>query len=150
MSSWFFPPRLMGVNLNRWHYLGMTKLTITIQNTNDVYDEAWVYLFCKKNDFSQRKFIVEKNVSTHFKTHKWITNYIPLWVAGEYPLYHAIADEPSVWLREYMLDEHNCLWDNDTNNWYDNNRPTIETEGNVVKLSFPNTKKGVDAEMKVE
>lgn len=149
MFDWLLGPKFMGVRLKSWHYLGRTKL-MNFNSDGKIHSQAWVYLFCKKNDFSKRHYVLEKGKNFWFDGHGWIINYAPLWKAGEHELYHAVGNEPSNWLKNYLLDTENVIWDNESLDWVDNNIPIIEKgEGNVIKLSFPNIKKDVDAESKV-
>ena len=148
MFNWLFGPTLVGVRLNKWQYLGRTKLTHNYPD-GTMHSQAWVYIFCDKKDHLKRRVVLEKNAPRLFLDHGWLNNYSVLWEAGEYPLYHSVGNEPSIWLKKYMLDTMNALWDDKVLDWYEN-EPTIEKgDGNIIKLSFP-PKKDVDGEKKVE
>lgn len=146
-------PRLHGVNLVDWAYLGRT----IVAYTNDLgRDEATVFSFCLRNDTDKRKFVVmPRSKYTEFDRHPWVMEHAALWKIGERELWATVANEPSRWLQEHMLERFNEVWCHETNWWIKKGtqpkkKPKLElvkdatTDNNVVKLDFKGKKKEED------
>lgn len=156
-------PRLHGVNLNKWRYVGCS--IIKFNYTDKKYtDDATVFFFCGIDDLKKRKYVViTDDISNYmrerFQSHPWITNTAELWKANEREIYQAIHTEPSIWLKEKMLEEHKCVWSSEKNWWVSNEdakyqsatksqakkKPkeepeVIPVEDNVVKIEFKKDK----------
>lgn len=146
-------PRLHGVNLVDWAYLGRT----TVAYTNDLgKDEATVFSFCLREDTDKRKFVViPHNKYGDFDRHTWVMEHAALWKIGERELWATVSHEPSRWLKDYMLENHDDVWCDETSWWIKNgSTPTPkkkkanlklvtdpEPESNVVTLDFGKSKK---------
>lgn len=145
-------PRLHGVNLNIWQYLGRTIVKFTYTDI-DSSDDANVFFFCKKGDNDARKFIVVPNsnmsyMQDKFMHHPWVVETASLWEVGERELYHIVNKEPSNWLKEYMLENHACVWSNQTHWWVDCDTAKFQSakksqskkkpkiEDNIIKIDF--------------
>lgn len=152
-------PRLHGVNLNEWRYVGRSIIKFTYTDAKHS-DDATVFFFCRVNDLAKRNYvIVADGVSSYmrerFASHPWVTNTAELWKANERDLYQAIHSEPSIWLKERMLEEHQCVWSNEKSWWvsddaakYESAKKTqtkkkpkeepeiLPVEDNVVKIKF--------------
>lgn len=154
-------PRLHGVNLNQWHFLGRTKISFTFKNTNKLDDELNVFLFCHKDDYNKRHYTLvsqSKFQLERFQHHQWITNTAELWKANQKNLYSVVYDEPSSFLCNYMLEKYQAVWDDKKNWWVQNEqskyesaqkkqnnrkktaRPALE-ETNIVKINFEKKEK---------
>lgn len=156
-------PRLHGVNLNEWRYLGRSKIAFTYSDANHS-DEAHLFFFCGINDLDKRKYIIVPDSTTsyirqRFESHPWVTNTAELWKVNESNLYQVIHTEPSKWLREKMLEEYKCVWSNEKNWWITDENAKYESakrtqakkkpkeelevtpiEDNVVKIEFKKEK----------
>lgn len=150
-------PRLHGVNLDEWTYLGRSTISFTYYDSKH-QDNANVFMFCKKDDTSTRKFVVVSGsnyMTEKFMTHPWIVETASLWQAGERDIYHPIHSEPSNWLKDYMLEQHKCVWSTEKKWWdtndtakYESARKTqakkkpkeepeiLPVEDNIVKINF--------------
>lgn len=152
-------PRLHGVNLNEWHYVGRSMISFNYNDTKHV-DEASVFFFCGIDDLTKRKYVmIVDNPSSYmhqrFEHHPWLTNKAELWKANEIELYQAIHTQPSKWLCERMLVDHQCVWSNEKSWWISDDAAKYESakksqakkkpkeepeilpvEDNVVKIKF--------------
>lgn len=145
-------PRLHGVNLTEWAYLGRTVVAYSNQLGKD---EATVFSFCLRDDTDKRKFIVMPHSKhTEFDRHPWVMEHAALWKIGERDLWATVANEPSRWLREYMLNTFDDVWCNETGWWIKNGSTPAKkkrakltlveepnAESNVVMLDFNKSKK---------
>lgn len=145
-------PRLHGVNLNDWRYLGRTVISYVDHDTKAISASATVFSFCAHEDTNQRHFVVIPHSKyTDFDTHTWVSEHAALWQIGERELWETIGAEPSRWLREYMLEKHDMLWSSDDSWWVSKNtpkkKPKLElikdsaSDNNVVELDFSKAKK---------
>ena len=156
-------PRLHGVNLKQWHYLGLS--TISFAYTDDTrVDTAYLFFFCSRNDEDLRKYVlitdnISKYLQDKFDHHPWIIEKAELWIAGERKLYDPINKEPSLYLKDKMLEEYKVVWSTEKNWWVSNEdakyqsakktqakkkpkeEPEVTTvEDNVVKIEFKKDK----------
>ena len=112
-------PRLHGVNLVDWAYLGRT--TIAYADPDGSKDEASVFSFCLRVDNDKRKFVVIPHRKYgNFDRHTWIIEHAALWQIGERQIWATVSSEPGQWLRDYMLENYNEIWCNDSNWWIKN------------------------------
>jgi len=110
-------PRLHGVNLNEFHYLGMTKLSIENREGNKVYGR--VYFFVHK-ETQVRKYIVKGTsqwLTEQFEQHQWVIVEGELWAAGEREIYQSVYDEPSRYLKSHMMELGSWVWGVDKKWW---------------------------------
>jgi hypothetical protein len=159
-------PRLHGVNLNTWQYVGKSEISFTYVSEGVSFkeaDKAYVFLFSKKDDETSRKYVLVPDSNSSylldkFKKHPWITNEAEMWKVCEREIYQSINDEPSKWLKEKMLEEYKCVWSNETRWWVNNDdakyesakktqtkkkpkeEPLLLEDGNIVKLEFKKDK----------
>lgn len=130
--------RLHGVNLEKWHYLGYSEITYSFNDTKETIN-AHVHLFALKDDLSRRHYELVADNNYYFQKflkHTWITVFAELWKAGEEELYQPVHS-PSRWLKDYMLEQHQHIWDTKKKWW----RKKIDSvEDNVIKLDFKQEK----------
>jgi hypothetical protein len=142
-------PRLHGVNLLDWRYLGRTVISYVDGNTNEVTSNGSVFSFCGHEDTNKRHFVVIPHSKySSFDTHTWVLEHAALWEIGERELWEIVGSEPSRWLSEYMLDNHNHLWSLEDRRWYPKGTPApkkkpklelvkdVAADNNVVTLDF--------------
>jgi len=111
-------PRLHGINLLEWRYLGRTVISYSDPFTKEITSSATVFGFCKMEDTNQRQFVVTPHGRhCHFDYHTWVTEHAALWAIGERSLWEIAGTEPSRWLQEHMLEEYDELWSHETNWW---------------------------------
>jgi len=146
-------PRLHGVNLVDWAYLGRT--TIAYSDTNGIKDEASVFSFCRRDDTDKRQFVVIPHSKYgNFDRHTWLIEHAALWQIGERQLWATVANEPGQWLRDYMLEKYNEVWSADDNWWVrDDSAPVPRkktklelvksqpSDSNVVMVDFSKPRK---------
>lgn len=156
-------PRLHGVNLEQWHYLGRSDISFSYLDSAHE-DKAYVFFFCSVDDDDIRKYVmVPDNNSKYrqdkFDHHPWIINTAELWLAGERNLYDPINNEPSRYLKEKMLEEYSVAWSTEKNWWVSNEdvkyqsakksqakkkpkeEPEVTTvQDNIVKIEFKKDK----------
>lgn len=138
--------KFMGVNMNRWAYIGVSSAKYVNKDGSDAM-KAEIFFFCLRKNTKVRKFVVSRSKSSIendiMQDHPYIKTECPLWVFGEYPLEDMINNIPSNWIKDYMS-KTNYRWDNDKRLWVKN--INTETVDNVVKINFPSTKKDIDTE----
>lgn len=138
--------KFMGVNMNRWAYIGVSSAKYVNKDGSDAM-KAEIFFFCLRKNTKVRKFVVSRSKSSIendiMQDHPYIKTECPLWVLGEYPLEDMINNIPSSWIKDYMA-KSNYRWDIDKKNWVKN--INTETVDNVVKINFPPVKKGIDTE----
>lgn len=139
-------PRLHGVNLDDWRYLGRTEVSY-VDDRKVATAKATLFAFCGTDDTDDRHFIVmphQPHVS--FDRHTFVMEHAALWVIGERKLWEIVGDEPSQWLHDHMWERFNAVW-SDKAKWVvkDAHTPKAETktapkntemDGNVVKVDF--------------
>jgi hypothetical protein len=140
-----------GVDVTNYRYLGKAKLQFQNIKTQKISDETSVFFFCRRDDTNNRLWIIPQD-KNYFKYHGWITETANLWKIGELPLYGAILESPSDWLKEHMKITMKVEWVDEPKHWKPiTNKPEVkQEEDNVVKVSFPQHKKDVDKEEKIE
>lgn len=142
-------PRLHGVNLLEWQYLGRTVISYKDPDSDAVSSSATFFAFCGHEDTNKRHFVLiphSKYIS--FDTHTWVLEHAALWEIGERNLWDVVVAEPSKWLRNYMLETFNEVWSQDVKWWVSKNTPAprkktklelvkdVGSDNNVVKLDF--------------
>lgn len=156
-------PRLHGVDLNKWHYLGHSDVSFTYIDSTHT-DNAYVFFFCSRDDEDLRKYVLiadnnAKHIQDKFSHHPWVIKTAELWLAGERHLYEPINNEPSLYLKDKMLEEHKAVWSKEKNWWVSNEdakyqsakksqakkKPkeepeVIPVEDNIVKIEFKREK----------
>lgn len=133
---------LHGFDLDIWNYLGYT--TIRFVGDNDVVtSKATVFFFCKKDDYNKRSYYLQKTGYSSFDNHVWLYEVIPLWMCGEKSLYTIVRNEPSIFLKQYMLEHHDNEWCDETKWW-------ISTENAKYKSAVINNKKEKTTPVKTE
>ena len=148
---------LFNRDVTEYHYLGITKLTIHEKgNTSNIIESAYVYMFCGKYDYSVRMCVLSGGTTHNFENHSWMHEVIAPWMIGEYSLSYPIMDKPSVFLEHFMHDTHNAIWVGGKEKWHFRKSLAIipniigpeikKEEDNVIRVSFPPTKKDVDTE----
>lgn len=146
-------PRLHGINLNDFHYLGLTQIFYV--NEHSVKTNASIFFFVHKTT-SLRKFVLKSPAGywkTIFENHDWVTTEAELWAANERDLYQIIRSEPSNYLEEYMLEKYDSVWDMESKWWKKSNKydsavkkaskethQKVKSEGNILKLDFSRNK----------
>lgn len=138
-------PRLHGVNLLEWRYLGRTVISYCDEETKAITSSTNIFGFCKIDDVNQRQFVVAPAGRYNpFEYHTWVTEHAALWKIGERELWTIATTEPSKWLKEHMLETYDELWSVDDNWWVKKGtqpkrKPKLELvkdDNNVVKLDF--------------
>ena len=143
---------LHGHNLAKWNYLGYTRCSYVGEDGN-ITSEYPIFLFVSKNNMKRRSYYI---ASEHVeKNHPYMNRNVKPWAAGEGDIYYLISGEgnnPSDFLKEYMLEQFNSEWDRETKWWGTsdnakyiaaNNKQKREqkkketvTEDNVVTVEF--------------
>jgi hypothetical protein len=146
-------PRLHGVNLGVYNYLGRSE--IHFEYTDAEYkDHASVFFFANKKDNDKRKYVIvptQSHMLPRFQSHPWIVKNAELWLVGERSLYDVVRDEPSTFLKDYIAENFDGeVWSNETKWWVssdkikynkakakqDKKKEKLTEENNVVKLEF--------------
>lgn len=140
-------------DLSKWNYLGYTRCTY-VDEDGRTTSEYPIFLFVSKNDMKRRSYYINSEYVE--KNHAYMNKSVKPWAAGEGEVYHLIngkGNNPSDFLREYMLDTFGAEWDTDTNWWGTTDKakynsatnkqkrerkakPKTETENNVVTVEF--------------
>lgn len=143
---------LHGHDLSKWNYLGYTRCTYVDENGKTT-SEYPIFLFASKKDMKRRSYHINSEYAE--KNHSYMNRHVKPWAAGEGEVYQLISGEgnnPSDFLKEYMLERYSCEWDT-TKNWWgssDNAKYTAAntkqkreqkkketvTEDNVVTVEF--------------
>lgn len=149
-------PRLHGVNLLEWRYLGRTVVSY-VDADNRTNAQASLFSFCGVDDTDDRHFIVIPHQKyENFQYHTYVLEHAALWKIGERRLWEIVGTEPSKWLRDYMFEHFKEVWSNETNWWAADGAapvakkqsklrlvepPADSTNNNVVKVDFSKDKK---------
>lgn len=145
-------PRLHGINLLEWRYVGRTVISYCDPFSKEITSSATVFGFCKIDNIDQRRFVVTPHGQhCHFDYHTWVTEHASLWAIGERSLWDIAGTEPSRWLKDHMLETYDELWSHDTGWWV--KKGTLPKKkanlvlvkdavsDNVVRLDFKKSKK---------
>ena len=111
------PVILHNHDLAKWNYLGYTRCTYIDENGN-IQSEHPIFLFVNKNNEKRRSYYVSSEYVD--KNHQFINKSVKPWAVGEGEIYYLIKGEgnqPSDYLKEYMLEQFNCEWDTSKNWW---------------------------------
>ena len=125
LLSLFVKPKrtLHGFDLDKWHYLGFTRINFVgdIKTNVPVLGEADAFFFCNKENLGIRRYnlitINTQNGWEFEKDHHWGVEVLPLWQAGEGHIASNIHT-PSDFLKEYLLETEGVIYDPDTKSWY--------------------------------
>lgn len=155
MFGWFKKQKpkkkyLFGHDITGYHYLGFTKLYVhETGNPSVVLEYAYVYFFCEEMDYDNRMYVLSGDTHRDFSTHSFMREAVATWMIGEKSLSYPVITQPSRFLEKYMKDTYSEVWDGPDNKWVTRKehivKPEVtDQEDNVIKLSFPSTKKDVD------
>lgn len=110
MFTFFKTPRwFYGVDLNKWDYLGSTKIK-WINKHNETLDEVNVLFFSSVKDTNNRFWDIPDDHRLHreFTSHPFIF-HLNRWRICDYELWDLI-ETPSKFLKEKMLNQENMIW----------------------------------------
>jgi len=102
-----------GHDLNEWNYLGRTTLSLTLDGKGASSSD--VFFFCAKGDMDDRSYYIVKE--SLYEKHSWITGLAEPWRAGFKDVYLPIKDDPSPFLKQYMLEKYRAKWNEDDKWW---------------------------------
>jgi hypothetical protein len=127
---------LHGHDLDRWNYLGYTYCYYSDTDGN-VSSECTIFLFVDKNNEKRRSYSIPTPGGDYFdKNHKFVLLSIKPWVAGEGEIWHMIKgkkNQPSDYLKEYILEHFSSEWDSTTNWWSSSDSAKYTTASNKQK-----------------
>ena len=149
------PVIFKGKNLDHWHYLGSNNIYFVDKEGNRDADTD-VYFFLHKK--TERRDFVVQSIKDHgkysiFNNHPFVTKACELWKIKEYDLIALIRDQPSEYLKELLLEQHNAVWDPEEKWWstddnakysiakkkQEESKPEVEElEEKVVRVKFGN------------
>ena len=133
-------------DLSKWNYLGYGDIKDSKEIT-----ALTAHFFSSKTD-TKRSFHIICNqdyLKRTYKTLSYYHKYILPWSTGEYRLYELVTGNPSHWLTNFMLTEHNCIWDKEAKWWVKSKTKSIppvppkskvtKSEDNIVTVDFKKT-----------
>lgn len=128
MFSWLFRKKekariepdvdlFYGHNLEEWNYVGYTTIYYSYDDGKSKVT-ADIFFFCDKEDINVRSYYVneKRRIYDSFFDHPWLKN-AELWSVCEREIYDLKFDEPSKWMRDYMLKEYKSAWNKETQWW---------------------------------
>lgn len=116
------PSKLYGFDIvNEWNYLGRMGISIKYTGEYEHTKNANVFYFCSKYNTDIRDYVIKRTDSEEsismFINHKFIITHAELWKACGMKFYNMFLDSPSAYLRNYMKEKFNYIWDYDKEKW---------------------------------
>lgn len=99
---------LHGVDLEKWTYLGYTK----IKQKHPTKISSYIFYFSERanEEHGKRMYVHVGKNSKDMKDHVFLLINSELWKIGEYEFAATVETEPSNWLIEWMQEVNGITW----------------------------------------